>query len=212
MATSLQFPRSSRSLALIVAVSVGAVVLTGCTPGAESTSSATATPKPTSSETSEPTSTPSETTPASDAPVVSQPIDASCGDLVSADDIYNYNPNFTLVEDAAPNPDTKPGQIAGMNGLTCQWVHNTSKDTVDIAVAKLSDDELTALKNLAITESTPVPTYGAPPIEGYFTVIDSQGEAQIFTGSYWIAARSTTFFEPGDVEELAEAVMQNLPA
>jgi hypothetical protein len=126
--------------------------------------------------------------------------------------MYNFNPNFSLVEDGAPKADTKAGQIAGMNGLTCQWVNNTSKETIDVAVAKLTDDELTALKNLAITESTPVPTYGAPPIEGYFTVIGSEGEAQIFTGSYWIAVRSVAFFEPGDVEQLATAAMSHLPA
>ncbi|GGF01766.1 hypothetical protein D9V28_13820 [Mycetocola zhadangensis] len=126
--------------------------------------------------------------------------------------MYNFNPNFSLVEDGAPKADSKAGTIADMGGLTCQWVNNTSKETIDVAVAKLTDEELTALKNSAITESTPVPTYGAPPIEGYFTVIGSEGEAQIFTGSYWITARSVAFFEPGDVEQLATAAMGHLPA
>ena len=143
---------------------------------------------------------------------MSQPVGATCDELITADDMYNFNPNFSLVEEGAPKPDTKAGTIAGMNGLTCQWVNNTSKETIDIAVAKLSETELTDLKNIAITESSPVPTYGAPPIEGYFMVIGSEGEAQIFTGSYWIAARSVAFFEPGDVEQLATAAMGHLPA
>lgn len=211
MATSFVFPRS-RSFALIVAASIGTVLLTGCGTDPEPSASSSSTPKPSSSATTDPSETPTPTTAPSEAAVVSQPIGASCDELITADDMYAFNPNFSLVADAAPKADTKPGQIAGMNGLTCQWVNNTSKETIDVAVAKLTDDELTALKNLAVTESTPVPTYGAPPIEGYFTVIDSQGEAQIFSGSYWIAARSVAFFEPGDVQQLATAAIGHLPS
>ncbi|MFU8945737.1 iron ABC transporter ATP-binding protein [Mycetocola zhadangensis] len=210
MPSLLSSPRSNRALALIVAASVGTVLFAGCTPDPAPTASASSTPKPSSSATSEPT--PTATVDPTEAPVVSQPVGTTCDALITADDMYNFNPNFSLVEDGAPKADSKAGQIAGMNGLTCQWVNNTSKETIDVAVAKLSDDELTALKNLAITESTPVPTYGAPPIEGYFTVIGSEGEAQIFTGSYWIAVRSVAFFEPGDVEQLATAAMGHLPA
>lgn len=210
MASLFSFPRSSRSFALIVAASVGTVLLAGCAPTPAPSASSSATPKPSSSATEEPTPTP--TVDPTEVPIVSQPVGVTCDQLITADDMYNFNPNFSLVEDAAPKPDTKAGKIAGMNGLTCQWVNNTSKETIDIAVAKLSETELTDLKNIAITESTPVPTYGAPPIEGYFTVAGSEGEAQIFTGSYWIAARSVAFFEPGDVEQLATAAMAHLPA
>ena len=209
MASLLSFPRSSRSLALIVAASVGTVLLAGCSPDPAPSASTSSTPKPSSSATGEATTTPSAEPSAGPE---SQPVGITCDGLITADDMYNFNPNFSLVEDGAPKADTKAGEIADMGGLTCQWVNNTSKETIDIAVAKLTDDELTTLKNLAITESTPVPTYGAPPIEGYFTVIGPEGEAQIFTGSYWIAARSVAFFEPGDVEQLATAAMGHLPA
>ena len=143
---------------------------------------------------------------------MSEPVDTTCEALLTPDDIYAFNPNFSLIADAQPKVDSKAGQIAGMNGLTCQWVNNSSNEPLDVAVAKLTDDQLTALKNLAVTESTQVPTYGAPPVEGYFTVIGSEGEAQVFSGSYWVALRSVAFFEPGDAEQLAEAVIAHLPA
>ena len=55
-----------------------------------------------------------------------------------------------------------------------------------------------------------MPTYGAPPVEGYFQVIEQEGEAQVFTGSYWITLRAISFFEPGDAEQLAEAAIERL--
>ncbi len=145
-----------------------------------------------------------------DGAITSEPVDTTCDALLTADDMYEYNPNVSLVENGVPDADTKVGEIAGMGGLTCQWVNNSSNETLDVGVASLTEDQLTTLKNLAVTESEQVPTYGAPPVEGYFTVVGREGEAQVFTGSYWVALRSLAFFEPGDAERIAEAAIANL--
>ncbi|MBG6239653.1 hypothetical protein IWX78_002640 [Mycetocola sp. CAN_C7] len=206
MASSFPSSRTARPLA-ITAVMIGALLFSGCAPAEAPASSGSPSPSPSASSEPSPTST----TEPSDGTIVSEPVDLACEELVTLDDMYAFNPNISFVEDGQPAADTKAGQIAGMNGLTCQWANNSSNETIDIAVAKLPDDQLTALKNLAVTESTQVPTYGAPPVEGYFTVIKNQGEAQVFTGAYWVALRSVAFFEPGDAEQLAEAAIAHLP-
>ena len=207
MASSSLRSRTSRPLA-IGAVLIGAFLFSGCAPTDAPAASSSPTPKPSQSSTPSGTPTPE---PTSDT-IVSQKVDTTCDALLTPDDMYAFNPNVSLVEDGKPAADSKAGQIAGMNGLTCQWVNNSSNETIDVGVAKLTEDELTALKNLAVTESQQVPTYGAPPVEGYFIVIGSQGEAQVFSGSYWVTMRSVAFFEPGDAEQLAEAAIAHLPA
>ena len=191
----------------VAGILVATLLTAGCTPSDAPGSSSSPTPSSSGSSAPSGTTTPEPT----EEPIVSEPIDTTCDVLLTPDDMYAFNPNFSFLPEGMPKVDSKAGQIAGMNGLTCQWVNNSSNEPIDLAVAKLTDDQLTALKNLAVTESTQVPTYASPPVEGYFTVIGSEGEAQVFSGPYWVALRSVAFFEPGDAEQLAEAVIAHLP-
>lgn len=201
--------RLARPISVLAVAATGVLLLAGCTAGDPQN---TESPRPTSSASTEPTAPEESPAPEpTDDTVVSQEIGLDCGELITAEQMYTLDANFTLLENAEPADDTKAAQIAGMDGLVCQWQHGTSGLTIDVAVARLTDDELTALKNLAVTESTQVPTYGEPPIEGYFSPQGDEGEAQIFTGSYWLTLRSVTFLEPGDVIPLADAAMGNLP-
>ena len=52
-----------------------------------------------------------------------------------------------------------------------------------------------------------VPTYGGVD---YFEMKDGIGTANVFSGDYWIVARSVEFFEPGDAESLITAVKTHL--
>jgi hypothetical protein len=203
MASSIARTRALRPLAVTAAL-LGSFFLAGCTPAA--------TPAPPETGPAVPRATPSgSATPAPTAtPVVSEPVDISCDALLTPDDVYLFNPNVSLVTDGTPKAGSKASEIAEMRGLTCQWVNNSSNAAIDVAVAKLSEAELTDLKNRAVTESEQVPTYAAPPVEGYFTVVENEGEAQVFSGSYWVTLRSVDFFEPGDAEQLAEAVISHL--
>ncbi|MET0715957.1 MAG: iron ABC transporter ATP-binding protein [Mycetocola sp.] len=203
MASTIARPRALRPLAVATAI-LGSVFLAGCTPAPAST----ATPAPSETGPALPSATPEPAPSAS--PVVSQPVDITCDELLTPNDMYEFNPNVSLMPDGTPKSGTAASEIAAMNGLTCQWVNNTSNTTIDVAVAKLSEDELTDLKNRAVTESQQVPTYAAPPVEGYFTVVENEGEAQVFSGSYWVTLRAVDFVEPGDAEQLAEAAIAHL--
>lgn len=203
MASSFARARALRPLAVTAAL-LASLTLAGCAPAE--------TPVPAASGPAVPKETPASTqTPApADPAITSEPIDIGCDALLTLDDMYAYNPNVSFVDDSTPKVDSTASEIAAMEGLTCQWANNSSNATIDVAVARLSDDELTELKNRASAESTTVSTYGAPPVEGFFTVTDHTGEAQAFTGSYWVTLESVDFFEPGDVEQLAEAVIAHL--
>jgi hypothetical protein len=173
-------------------------ILAGCAP----TPAPAATGEP--SETSQPTPSDEPTTPAP----AGQPVDVACDELVSAQTIYDFNPNFGLVDDWAPEAGTDAARAVDLQGVACRWQNQTSGDTIDLSVASLPEAELEALKNAAVLESTMVPTYGE---EAYFSVADGVGTAIVFERSYWLVATSGYFFEPGDAADIVNAALSALP-
>lgn len=139
------------------------------------------------------------------------PVTLTCDQIVTADQLYAFNPNFGADPGYQPKDGSLEKQIADWKGVTCAWQNQTSGDVIEIAVAQPPASSLEALKNAAVTAATPVPTYGVPPeVEGYFKQATA-GQVQVFRGAYWIVAESTAFFEPGDAAPLMQDVLANVP-
>lgn len=193
----------SAGLALVAAASVA--LLAGCTPGA---AEATGTAAPTAAPAS-PTNGP-EPTETAEPPV---PFDIACDDLLTADQLYAFNPNFGA--DAAYEPSG--GDLAVVvdqdAGTACGYLNQTSGEVIEIGVATPTTAAGETRRNQAALTSKPVPTYGTPPeVEGYFIQAGGVGEAQVFQGPYWIVIQSPALFEPGDAAQLVTSVLENLPA
>ena len=69
------------------------------------------------------------------------------------------------------------------------------------------------LKQNAAATMNAVPTYGTPPaVDGFFSQSQDTGTVQVFTESgYWLVARSTAFFEPGDAVGSSTPALSHLP-
>jgi len=192
------------AFALTVAA-LGLALLTGCDPQPTPTDGGGSSGGPNPS--GEPTGQPA---PSLTAAPVGTPVDAACDDLVSADTIYAYNPNFVAIEPFTPNDGTAAGAALTYQGIACRWQNQTSGDNIDLSVADLDDASLTALKNSAFESSEMVPTYGD---EAYFSVAgNGVGTAIVFDGSFWIVVESAAFFEPGDATDIVESVIAGLNA
>ncbi|SIO18820.1 hypothetical protein [Agromyces cerinus] len=190
------------AVALVVAASV--MALSGCTGAAPDPEKTTAPPQASESPTA--TTEPSETA----EPLV--PFAIECDALLTPDQVYAFNPNFGAAPDFAPSGEQVVA-IVDEAGTACGWLNQTSGEVIEIGVATPTEAALLAHQSDAAMNSTPVPTYGTPPeLEGYFTQADGSGEAQIFSGPYWIVIRSAALFEPGDAGKLVADVLGNLPA
>jgi hypothetical protein len=189
-------PRPLVLLPATAAMLIG--LLAGCAPtsAAEPSSTPSDPPSTPSAEPSEPTTQPAVQ------------IDADCDTLVSPDAMYAFNPNFGLVDDWRPESGSPAADAVALEGVACQWLNQTSSDTIDLSVANLDDEGLESLKNAAVEQSTMVPTYGD---EAYFEVEDGVGTAIVFDRSYWLVVSSGYFFEPGDATEIVEAALSALP-
>jgi len=149
-----------------------------------------------------PTPTPATPTASATPGPTSEPFAIDCSDLISAAEIYEYNPNFGGVEGWVPSPGTVAGDGVAAQGTACRWQNQSSGATIDVSVAHLLGPGLSAKRAEVAASSTPAPW----AIEGYFLANGGPGVAQAFTGEYWITVESTTFFAAEDVAPLIEYI------
>ena len=193
----------SAGLALLAAASVA--LLAGCAPEA---ALPTDTPAPTAAPGS-PTAAPEPTE--TSEPAI--PFEISCEQLVTADQLYAFNPNFGTDPDYEPAAANVVALVEDDAGTACGYLNQSSGEVIEVAVATPTEASGEARRNNAALSAKPVPTYGTPPdVEGYFVLAGGTGEAQVFHGPYWIVVDSAALFEPGDAQQLIAAVIANLPA
>ncbi|UOQ89730.1 iron ABC transporter ATP-binding protein [Agromyces endophyticus] len=197
-----------RPIGLAAAIAAVALALTGCAADApEPTGSATPTagteaPAPGGSDSPAPTPTEEPAT----------PFEVACDVLLTPDQVYAFNPNYSAAPGYAPAAAGVVG-VTDEAGTACGLVNQTNGALIEYAVATPPEAALEARKNDAALGSNPVPTYGTPPdVEGYFERSGETGEAQVFTGEYWIVVASTELVEPGDAQSLVSAIVANLEA
>ncbi|THG31506.1 iron ABC transporter ATP-binding protein [Naasia lichenicola] len=200
--------RTSRWTVVVLGLAVASVALAGCT-------SNPVQPAPQQTTTAPPVvvTEPSQSTTPEPEPTATQepgiPVVQTCDQLITPDELYAFNPNVGVNPAYQAETGTTASRIVSLQGVACGWSNQTSNETIEIAVAHLSSTAIEGLKNELALSSTPVPTYGD---EAYFEVNSGLGEANVFSGDYWIYARSTTFLEPGDAAMLMDDVMAALTA
>ena len=183
------------------------VLLAGCTSEAASTSTPSSSPNGVATEVPTESSTPTPTPEAAGTPVT-----ISCDQILTADDVYLFNPNVGTAPDYEPAAGSAAETAVSYDGVACGWLNQTSNEIIEISIAQPNDILMSDLKNKAVIESNAVPTYGTPPaVAGYFTNSSGPGQAQIFAGKYWVVADSVVFFEPGDAQQLIATVVSHLP-
>jgi hypothetical protein len=193
-----------RAAAILVMIGATTTALAACASTPTPAATPSATPSQAPAESAAPSATPTPT---------ATPVALTCSQLITADQIYAYNPNFGTDPGYSPKAGSLAAKAAAYKGLACGWLNQTSGDVIEVAVSRPPAGDLTSLKNAAVTNGQSVPTYGVPPQidEAYFAMRGSAGEVQVFRGSYWITAVSTAFAEPGDPAPLIQNVLDNLP-
>lgn len=172
--------------------------------GSSTTPSAAASATPGATDVPGATPTPTPTPEATGTPVT-----LTCDEILTPDDVYAFNPNY------GTDPGFEPSGAAAKtavkyDGVACGWLNQTSGAIIEVSVTQPNDVLQTTLIDQALKSSKIVPTYGPPPIEGFFGVADGVGTAQVLSGSHWVTVSSTEFFEPGDAQTLVASALSHL--
>lgn len=184
------------------------LLLSGCVPAPGSAApTGTADPAPTSTSTTPSTTPPPSVTPApapsaTAAPVPqTEPVDLGCSDVLSAQAIYDYNSNVSLLGEFSPAADSLAGEAVAQQGIACQLINQTSGETIDIGVVRFTDAGYASKLESVSASSSP-----ADAFDGFF----DGGIAQAFSAPYWVTMTSVGFTEAGDAAGLVEAAVAGL--
>lgn len=190
---------STASIAAVAAT----LLLSACTGAAEIPSIESVATSTASASSPSATATPSPTATAAGTPVA-----MSCDQVLTLQNVYDYNPNFGL--DPA---FTAPDQIAPLTqigGVACGWINQTSGTTFAVGIAKPDAATLAAATSQAAATMASTAAFGTAPIQGYFGVQNGVGVAEVFSNGYQIVVTSNDFTQPEEAAELVLMVLANL--
>lgn len=117
-----------------------------------------------------------------------------CESVVSAQTMYDFNPNFGLLDSFTPDVNTLVARAVTDDGTTCRWVNQTSGVTIDIGLSSPGPTAFAAAKAAAKAGRS----VGGLGDEAYFAASGGLGVIQAFTGSIWITVSSEYFTVPND--------------
>lgn len=177
-------------------------------PSAEPDATATPAPSPTPSET--PSDAPGETAAPepSAAPLSGQPVGLRCDELLTAQDVYDYNPNVGTDPGYRPRAGSGPEQTNELSGIACGWLNQTSGQTYSIGAARFDSAELPRVR--AMVERSGGDSLGGG-LDGSYRVESGVGIIDVFFGSYWVSAESSAFLSADDARPLLDSIERNLP-
>ena len=122
---------------------------------------------------------------------------------MSAQVVYDFNPNFGLDRSFSPKAGTAAATVAADQGTACSWLNQTSGDTFEVAVARPAAASLASLKAKAAA-GTPASGLGDA---AYFSKSGLVGRVDVFTGAYWLVATSVYFGTANDAKNLVTAAL-----
>jgi len=127
--------------------------------------------------------------------------------LFTAQQVYDYNPNYGPDSTYAPASSTVAARAVAERGRACEWVNETSSVALDVAASRPAPADLATIKSAAGKGSAVTVATG---VTSYYSTSGAVGQLQMFSGSYWIVISSADFTGPADVMGLAKTILGNL--
>ncbi|CAN5198443.1 hypothetical protein BH09ACT3_BH09ACT3_09630 [soil metagenome] len=151
-----------------------------------------------------PTSNPSITP---TVPAGGTTLDVSCVELVSAQTVYDFNPNYGLIDGFSPAAGTPQAQAIRDGGVACEWMNQTSGDTIVLGASSPGVTVLADLKESAAS-GTPVAGVGEA---AYFSSKDGIGRVDAFDAENWVVVSSRAFGAAEDAQTFVVSALKALP-
>lgn len=120
----------------------------------------------------------------------------SCSNLVSIQELYDFNPNFAIDESLQPISPEIADTFATVNGLSCMFINLTSGDEIQTDLAVLTDPSV-KLVEAEFSKSGGTPLSDNSDLDSSsFVIKDGVGILQILKGNFWLSVSSSLFLSP----------------
>ncbi len=194
---------SRRATLGLVIATVATVGLAGCVGAPKAITTTTASPDASNSPSATATSPSPSPSATVAAPASGKPVAIGCNTLVSAQTMYDFNPNFGLDATFAPKSGSAAATAIADKGVACNWLNQTSRDTITVSVARPG---VTALDQLKATAATGTASSGYGDA-AYFSTSGIVGRVDVFRGEYWLSATSVYFASTADAGPLLTSAL-----
>jgi hypothetical protein len=126
---------------------------------------------------------------------------------VSAQTIYDFNPNFGLLSSFSPAAGTLTARAVADQGTACRWLNQTSGATIDVSISQPGPNALAAARNAAASGTT-VSGLGDA---AFFSSSGGVGLVQVFAGEYWITSTSAFYSSADDARSILMDALAAIP-
>ena len=130
------------------------------------------------------------------------PVIRSCAELIPPEVVAEFDDGYVAQEPFVAAAGTHAAEIAELNGVVCAWNNEASGESIGVAVANPTSDEL-ADREAAAGRS-------ASAFAGYFTADDDSAQAQAFSGPYWIVVDFSFGADEDDIAPFVDSVIDSL--
>lgn len=123
-----------------------------------------------------------------------------CSTLISNEDLYNYNPSYSLDLSFSPQPGSLAKLATDYKGISCTYINLSSGDSFTISLAKFDSESFDAFKQNREAESSQISSDSIPsPFVGLFVSGSSGGTLEILGNGYWLSASAPWAQTPEDL-------------
>lgn len=136
-------------------------------------------------------------------------IETKCEDVISLQELYDFNPNFALDQSSPALSQEIANNFDSLKGLTCVYKNLTSGELIQLSLAKISDGSVPYLKQL-LSESGQSAGSTSGSEASSFTSQDGMGTSQIILRNYWISVSSQSFLSSTDAEQFVAPLLNRL--
>jgi hypothetical protein len=144
------------------------------------------------------------------SPISGLPLNKSCDELMSAQSLYDFNPNFSFDASGKTLETNSSSEISNLGGIDCVYLNLTSQQTIQLGVAHISEDGLKTLGSER--EKIPGVKFEKTP-EGYLTFFYTEsgvGVLDVTVGQYLISLASSGFEKASDASEFLTPIVKGL--
>lgn len=131
--------------------------------------------------------------------------------MIPAQFMFQWNPNYSLNNEAPHAPGSSWDLVGQLNGTNCNYVNQSSNNAITISVAHLTPSGLSIVEDQVSSVLQPADA-NEKIGKAFFGKVAGSGVYEFFaTNDFWVTIAGPDVSSPQDVKDLEDVVLQYLP-
>ena len=134
-----------------------------------------------------------------------------CSTLISNEDLYDYNPSYSLDLSYSPQSGSLAKLATDYKGISCTYLNLSSGDSFTVSLAKFQHETFDNFKENREKDTSQISSEDIPiPLIGYFMAGINGGTLEILGNDYWLTVTAPWALTPEDLLKPLKNVITKL--